>query len=171
MSEHEQALKHLSKAGVSIWLDDLSRKRLNSGSLAADVAENHIVGVTSNPSIFANAIGSPQADEVATACCIGTLRQVRNGTVSEPPPMPKIAEAQPMKLPAMVRPTLPGTVRLALGLKSNASCTAMINAKTPMIFCKCGPEIASAVNAPNPAPMRMPTVIQAKIGQRTAPRR
>jgi len=42
---------------------------------------------------LATAIGRPQADKVATACCIGTLRQVRNGTVSEPPPTPKIAEA------------------------------------------------------------------------------
>ncbi|WP_432653549.1 hypothetical protein [Pseudomonas aeruginosa] len=40
------------------------------------------------------AIGRPQAEEVATACCIGTLRQLRKGTVAEPPPMPKIAEAQ-----------------------------------------------------------------------------
>ncbi|MNO83761.1 hypothetical protein D3C76_750830 [compost metagenome] len=70
---------------------------------------------------LARAIGRPQADEVATACCIGTLRQVRNGTVNEPPPMPKIAEAQPITLPATVRPSLPGTVRLALGLTSSAS--------------------------------------------------
>ena len=46
----------LSDAGVSIWLDDLSRKRLESGSLARDVAERHVVGVTSNPSIFAAAV-------------------------------------------------------------------------------------------------------------------
>lgn len=59
MSNHESALKHLSKAGVSVWLDDLSRARLNTGSLAADVAERHIVGVTSNPSIFAKSIGDP----------------------------------------------------------------------------------------------------------------
>src|SRR3546814_828492 len=118
-----------------------------------------------------SAIGKPQADEVATACCIGTLRQVRNGTVSEPPPMPKIAEAQPITVPATVNPALPGTVRLALGLKSRASCTATTKANTPMIFCRFGPEIASAVTAPKPAPIRIPTVIQAKIGQRTAPLR
>jgi transaldolase len=46
----------LSEAGVSIWLDDLSRKRLETGSLARDVAERHVVGVTSNPSIFAAAV-------------------------------------------------------------------------------------------------------------------
>ncbi|WP_061964631.1 transaldolase [Demequina aurantiaca] len=63
MSEHSAALKHLSKAGVSIWLDDLSRERLNTGSLAADVAENHIVGVTSNPSIFAKSIGDPDTTD------------------------------------------------------------------------------------------------------------
>lgn len=59
MSEHQVALKNLSEAGVSIWLDDLSRERLTSGSLARDVAASHIVGVTSNPSIFAKSIGDP----------------------------------------------------------------------------------------------------------------
>jgi transaldolase len=59
VTANDQALKHLSKAGVSIWLDDLSRERLMTGSLAQDVAERHIVGVTSNPSIFAASIGDP----------------------------------------------------------------------------------------------------------------
>lgn len=54
----------LSAAGVSIWLDDLSRKRLETGSLARDVAERHVVGVTSNPSIFAAAVkGATEYDE------------------------------------------------------------------------------------------------------------
>jgi len=54
----------LSAAGVSVWLDDLSRERLESGSLARDVAERHIAGVTSNPSIFAAAVkGATQYDE------------------------------------------------------------------------------------------------------------
>ena len=49
-------LADLSKAGVSIWLDDLSRERLTSGSLASLVARDHVVGVTTNPTIFAKAI-------------------------------------------------------------------------------------------------------------------
>lgn len=49
-------LAALTEAGVSIWLDDLSRERLSSGSLAALVHEQHVSGVTTNPSIFANAI-------------------------------------------------------------------------------------------------------------------
>ncbi|WP_028808440.1 transaldolase [Streptomyces canus] len=52
------ALKRLSDEGVSIWLDDLSRKRIESGNLAELVATRHIVGVTTNPSIFQAAIGS-----------------------------------------------------------------------------------------------------------------
>ena len=55
------------------------------------------------------AMGKPQAAEVATACWIGTLRQTRKGTVSEPPPMPKIADAQPITPPAIVSVGLPGT--------------------------------------------------------------
>jgi len=50
------ALTALSTAGVSIWLDDLSRERLVSGSLADLAAGDHVVGVTTNPSIFAKAI-------------------------------------------------------------------------------------------------------------------
>jgi transaldolase len=52
------ALAALSAAGVSIWLDDLSRERLVSGSLADLAAHDHVVGVTTNPSIFAKAISS-----------------------------------------------------------------------------------------------------------------
>jgi transaldolase len=53
MSDH---LAALSEAGVSIWLDDVSRKRLNTGNLAELVRDKHVVGVTSNPTIFANAL-------------------------------------------------------------------------------------------------------------------
>lgn len=49
-------LKDLSAAGVSIWLDDLSRQRLASGTLRALVRDRHVVGVTSNPTIFAAAL-------------------------------------------------------------------------------------------------------------------
>ena len=49
-------LQQLSDAGVSIWLDDLSRERLESGNLADLVANSHVVGVTSNPSIFQAAL-------------------------------------------------------------------------------------------------------------------
>ncbi|MGA8547932.1 MAG: transaldolase [Mycobacterium sp.] len=55
------ALKTLNAAGVSIWLDDLSRKRLTSGSLAAMIEQQHVSGVTTNPSIFAKAIGQTTA--------------------------------------------------------------------------------------------------------------
>lgn len=56
-------LAELSAAGVSIWLDDLSRPRLVSGTLADLVRDRHVVGVTSNPTIFATAIaGSDRYD-------------------------------------------------------------------------------------------------------------
>ena len=54
-------LTALTDAGVSIWLDDLSRDRLTSGSLADLVANQHVTGVTTNPSIFAKAISSGHA--------------------------------------------------------------------------------------------------------------
>jgi transaldolase len=55
------ALTALTTAGVSIWLDDLSRDRLNSGSLADLVTRHHVSGVTTNPTIFAKAIRSGDA--------------------------------------------------------------------------------------------------------------
>ena len=48
--------QQLSDAGVSIWLDDLSRGRLNTGTLAKLIEEKNVVGVTTNPSIFHAAI-------------------------------------------------------------------------------------------------------------------
>ncbi len=57
-------LDTLSGAGVSIWLDDLSRERLRSGNLASLMAEKNVVGVTTNPTIFQKAItGSAVYDE------------------------------------------------------------------------------------------------------------
>src|ERR1700689_5508924 len=49
-------LGQLTAAGVSIWLDDISRDRLTTGNLAALVAEDHVRGVTSNPTIFEHAM-------------------------------------------------------------------------------------------------------------------
>jgi transaldolase len=53
MSDRLQAL---ADAGVSIWLDDLSRERLETGNLADLVKNKSVVGVTTNPTIFAGAI-------------------------------------------------------------------------------------------------------------------
>lgn len=67
MSEAATApLTELSSAGVSIWLDDLSRERLASGNLAELIADKHVVGVTTNPSIFQKALtdGAAYAGQV-----------------------------------------------------------------------------------------------------------
>lgn len=49
-------LQALTDAGVSIWLDDLDRERITSGGLARLAAESCVRGVTTNPTIFGNAI-------------------------------------------------------------------------------------------------------------------
>jgi transaldolase len=49
-------LAELSAHGVAIWLDDISRQRLISGNLADLIATRHVVGVTSNPTIFQKAL-------------------------------------------------------------------------------------------------------------------
>ncbi|WP_433217275.1 transaldolase [Dactylosporangium sp. CS-047395] len=59
-------LAELAAAGVAIWLDDLSRQRLSSGGLDKLRREQHLVGVTSNPTIFAKALSAAEdyADQV-----------------------------------------------------------------------------------------------------------
>ncbi|MCB2413046.1 transaldolase [Demequina sp. TTPB684] len=64
------ALASLSEAGVSVWLDELSRDRIRDGELAQDVEERSVVGVTTNPSIFAAAVSGsdlydPQISDLA----------------------------------------------------------------------------------------------------------
>ena len=56
----------LSQLGVSIWLDDLSRDRITSGGLKALIADRNVVGVTTNPTIFAAALatGTTYDDQV-----------------------------------------------------------------------------------------------------------
>jgi len=49
-------LAELSSHGVSVWLDDLSRDRINSGGLARLIEERGVVGITTNPTIFGAAI-------------------------------------------------------------------------------------------------------------------
>lgn len=56
-------LKKLADAGVSIWLDDLSRERIATGDLAKLVAESSVTGVTTNPTIFAGALSDGEAYE------------------------------------------------------------------------------------------------------------
>jgi transaldolase len=56
-------LAELSAAGVSIWLDDLSRQRLETGGLDALRKSKHVVGITTNPTIFAKALSA--ADDYA----------------------------------------------------------------------------------------------------------
>jgi transaldolase len=60
MTQNEN-LAALSAAGVSVWLDDLSRERLQTGNLAELIATKSVVGVTTNPSIFQAALSKGNA--------------------------------------------------------------------------------------------------------------
>ena len=61
MAPSSTPLARLADAGVAIWLDDLSRERLRTGNLADLVATKGVVGVTTNPSIFASALSKGDA--------------------------------------------------------------------------------------------------------------
>jgi transaldolase len=66
-------LGQLSNAGVSIWLDDLSRERITSGGLQKLMEERNVVGVTTNPTIFASALAKGHAydEQVASLAASG----------------------------------------------------------------------------------------------------
>jgi transaldolase len=84
-------LQQLTEAGVSIWLDDLSRERLETGNLEDLVKNSHVVGVTSNPSIFQAALAhgerydeqirelAGQGADTDQAVRVITTDDVRNG--------------------------------------------------------------------------------------------
>jgi transaldolase len=65
-SQQTDRLAQLSAAGVAVWLDDISRDRLVTGNLAELIRTRHVVGVTSNPTIFAHALskGSAYNDQI-----------------------------------------------------------------------------------------------------------
>ena len=60
-------LAALSAAGVSVWLDDLSRDRLTSGNLAELRDSKSVVGVTTNPSIFQAALSAGNSYDAQVA--------------------------------------------------------------------------------------------------------
>jgi transaldolase len=67
MAEQQSPLAALSAAGVAVWLDDMDRTRVTTGGLAALVRDKHVVGVTTNPSIFQKALthGEAYAEQIA----------------------------------------------------------------------------------------------------------
>ncbi|KFF60727.1 transaldolase [Cryobacterium sp. MLB-32] len=74
MTEITTPLAQLSTAGVSIWLDDLSRDRIVSGGLQQLIDNSNVVGVTTNPTIFAGALaqGDAYAEQVSALAAAGT---------------------------------------------------------------------------------------------------
>lgn len=72
---------------MSVWLDDLSRERLRSGNLAALIEDRHVVGVTTNPSIFQKALsdGAAYADALADLVLrdVGVEEAVRSLTTAD----------------------------------------------------------------------------------------
>lgn len=72
-AQRDDNLAQLSALGVAVWLDDISRERLVTGGLAELAAQRHVVGVTSNPTIFAHAVsqGSYYNDQIADLAARG----------------------------------------------------------------------------------------------------
>ena len=81
------AIEKLHALGQSIWYDNIERKILENGTLAGMIARGEIRGVTSNPSIFRNAIATSQDYQSD----IETLAGVNYGedTMGKGVPLPK----------------------------------------------------------------------------------
>jgi transaldolase len=82
--------EELSEIGVSIWLDDLSRERIASGGLQNLIDTHNVVGVTTNPTIFASALakGNAYDTKVAELAAAGTsvtdaVFEITTGDVSD----------------------------------------------------------------------------------------
>lgn len=74
-------LKALADAGVSIWLDDLSRERLETGNLADLVQTSNVVGVTSNPAIFQSALAKGERYDAQVRALAGQGADVDRATL------------------------------------------------------------------------------------------
>jgi transaldolase len=74
MTDTTSPTAQLSELGVSIWLDDLSRERIASGGLHKLIDDRNVVGVTTNPTIFAAALakGEEYDAQVAVLAKAGT---------------------------------------------------------------------------------------------------
>jgi transaldolase len=72
----------LTAAGVSIWLDDLSRDRIVSGGLAELIADRDVVGITTNPTIFARALQEGAAYDVEAAGLAAAGRSVDDAVLA-----------------------------------------------------------------------------------------
>src|SRR5436305_2041674 len=71
-------LRRLHDAGVSIWLDTISRGLLDSGDFAGLIRDDSVTGATSNPTIFAKAItGSDSYDDQLRRLAAGGLRDTQ----------------------------------------------------------------------------------------------
>ena len=61
MASKEDNLAQLEAQGVAVWLEDISRERLRTGNLQQLIDDDHVLGVTSNPTIFASALAKGDA--------------------------------------------------------------------------------------------------------------
>ena len=75
-------LRALREAGVAVWLDDLSRELLSTGELARLITDRGIVGVTSNPTIFAGALAHGDAYDGALAALAAPRASVDEAALS-----------------------------------------------------------------------------------------
>jgi transaldolase len=123
MAQNEN-LAQLSKLGVAVWLDDLSRDRIRSGNLQSLVDEYSVVGVTTNPSIFAAAIsGSDSYDDQLHAMAVRKVsveEALRTITASD------VRDACDLLAPVAARTGRDGRVSLevAPGLAHDTDATA-----------------------------------------------
>ena len=89
----ESNLHKLSALGQSVWIDYLSRQMLQSGKLARMMAEDAVVGVTSNPTIFQKAISEGDAYDDQLKKILESAKMTRRRSSSSSPPTTSLLPA------------------------------------------------------------------------------
>ena len=118
-------LKALADAGVSIWLDDLSRERIETGNLADLVKEKSVVGVTTNPTIFAGAIADGERYDEQVRGAGRRRASPSTGWSSSSPPRTSATPA------TSCAPVADGTLRPTAGSRSRSSPTWPTTPRAP----------------------------------------
>ena len=122
------------------------------------------------PGIIVGSLVGPQVvGGMSTALWILTLHQVMNGTDRKPPPAPTMLETSPIAPPTPKSPTLPGSSRVGLGLRSSSICVAENATNVPKNAASQAAGIRPTICGPTSEPAMMPGARPSTMPHSTAP--
>ena len=140
VTEANPRLRALTDAGVSVWLDQISRTLVAGGELARLVADRSLRGVTSNPSIFEKSIlGTSEYDDAD--------RRARPRAASTPTRSTTPSRLPTSRVPPTCSPESTATLRRARRLRLDRGPADLARDTAGTIAG--GPAVLAAVGRPN----------------------